>query len=82
MHQTKNIFVQQKKREIEALKRQLLEHNYAGGYGGSIDLLKVNNIIDGLLVEVLKLQTENETLAGEINKLLKEKETKPDENES
>ena len=82
-HQTKNVWVQQKKHEIEALKRQLLEHDYAGGYGGSIDLMKVNNIIDGAMIEILKLQTENEVLSAELNKLLTEgKEESKDTNES
>jgi hypothetical protein len=67
--QTNNIWFQSNKHKIEQLKRQLLEHDYAGGYGGSIDLMKVNNIIDGAIVEILKLQKENEVLAAELRKL-------------
>lgn len=74
MHQTNNVWVQSNKHEIEALKRQLLEHDYAGGYGGSIDLMKVNNIIDGALVEILKLQAENELLKKEVQKAAAKKE--------
>lgn len=43
---------------IEAIKRQLIEYNYAGSYGGSIDLMRVNNIIDGALIEITKLQNQ------------------------
>lgn len=68
MQQTNNAWVQQKKFEIEGIKRQLLEYNYAGSYGGAIDLMKVNNIIDGAVVEILKLQSENELLKQELNK--------------
>jgi hypothetical protein len=57
-----NIWFEANKREIEAIKRQLIEYNYAGSYGGSINLMKVNNIIDGLLIEVTKLDKENTDL--------------------
>jgi len=77
--QTNNVWFQQKKKDIEALKRQLLEHDYAGGYGGSIDLMKVNNIIDGAIIEIFKLQRENEVLSKELNKILKEKKGESEE---
>jgi len=51
-----------KKREIEAVKRQLLEYDYAGSYGGAINLMQVNNLLDGCVVEIVKLQQENELL--------------------
>ncbi len=57
-----NIWFETNKREIEAIKRQLIEYNYAGSYGGSINLMQVNNIIDGLLIEVTKLDKENTDL--------------------
>ena len=44
--------------------------------------MKVNNIIDGAMIEILKLQTENEVLSAELNKLLQEKEESKDVNES
>jgi len=67
--QTNNIWIQQNKDKLEALKRQLIEYNYQGSYGGAIDLMKVNNMIDGAIIEILKLQTENEVLAGEVRRL-------------
>lgn len=68
MRQINNIWLQQKKNNIEKIKRQLIEYNYAGSYGGAIDLMAVNNIIDGAMVEILKLQTENDLLKQELNK--------------
>jgi len=68
MRQINNAWVDQKKFEIEKLKRQLIEYDYAGSYGGAIDLMKVNNIIDGAIVEILKLQSENNLLREELKK--------------
>lgn len=68
----KNIWFETNKRQIEALKRQLLEHEYSGSYGGSINLMDVNNTIDGAIIEVLKLQKENDVLKEELRKLLKD----------
>jgi len=70
MQQTKNVWIQTKKHEIEAVKRQLIEYDYAGSYGGSIDLMKVNNLIDGSIIEILKLEKENEVLKQELNKFI------------
>ncbi len=60
-----------KKREIEGVKRQLLEYDYAGSYGGAINLMQVNNLIDGCVVEIVKLQQENEVLKAELKKFTK-----------
>jgi len=74
--QTNNVWFQQKKKEIEALKRQLIEYDYSGSYGGAINLMQINNVIDGAVVEIFKLQKQNEVLAQELNKLINvEKET-------
>ena len=73
MQQTNNVWIQTKKHEIEAIKRQLIEYDYAGSYGGSINLLQVNNMIDGCIIEILKLQLENEILKKEINKIIPKK---------
>ena len=53
-----NIWFETNKRKIEHIKRQLIEYNYAGNYGGAIPLMEVNNIIDGLLIEVTKMDKE------------------------
>jgi len=53
-----NIFFETHKRRIQQIKRQLIEYNYAGNYGGAIPLMEVNNIIDGLLIEVTKMDRE------------------------
>jgi len=66
MRQIKNEWLLIRRREIEAIKRQLLEYTYAGSYGGSIDLVKVNNIIDGAIIEITKLQEEVDRLKAEI----------------
>lgn len=64
-----NIFIQTNRKKIEAIKRQLIEYNYAGSYGGSINLMQVNNMIDGLLIEVSKLEEENIKLKQLVNQL-------------
>jgi len=68
----KNIWFESNKKNIEALKRQLLEYNYSGAYGGAINLMEVNNTIDGAILEVLKLQKENDVLKETLNKLKKD----------
>jgi len=68
----KNIWIQTNAKRIEKVKRQLIEYNYAGSYGGAINLMEVNNIIDGLLVELTKLQKQVEELKHEVKKLTKE----------
>jgi hypothetical protein len=68
-----NIWFETNKKRIEKIKRQLIEYNYAGSYGGSINLMEVNNIIDGLLSEVTKLEKEMNELKNKV-KSLKEKE--------
>jgi hypothetical protein len=64
-----NIWIQTNKRRIEAIKRQLIEYNYAGNYGGAIPLMEVNNIIDGMMIEITKLEKEKIELKNLINKL-------------
>lgn len=63
-----NTFIQINRKKIEFIKRQLIEYNYAGSYGGNINLMDVNNIIDGLLIEVTKLEKENIELKESIKK--------------
>lgn len=53
-----NIWFETNKRRIEKIKRQLIEYNYAGNYGGAIPLMEVNNIIDGMLIEITKMDKE------------------------
>lgn len=72
MRVIKNEWLLMRKREIEAIKRQLLEYAYAGSYGGAIDLAKVNNIIDGAIVEITKLQDQKEALHSENERLKNE----------
>ena len=62
MAKTKNVWIQTNAKVITETKRKLIEHNYAGGYGGSLNLMQINNIIDGALIEITKLQTEVENL--------------------
>ena len=49
-------------KRIEGIKRQLIEHAYAGSYGGAIDLTAVNNLLDGAVLEITKLQKRIEEL--------------------
>lgn len=75
MQKIKNEWLQMRTREIEAIKRQLLEYSYAGSYGGSIDLMRVNKIIDGAIIEITKLQNQVEKLNEEIKKYNASQET-------
>jgi hypothetical protein len=52
-------------RRIEGIKRQLIEHAYAGSYGGAIDLTAVNNLLDGAVIEITKLQKTIEEMNKE-----------------
>ncbi len=49
-------------KRIEAAQRQIIEHSYAGAYGGSIDLPAVNNLLGGAVLEITKLQKRVEEL--------------------
>jgi hypothetical protein len=69
-----NIWFETNKRRVEAIKRQLIEYNYAGSYGGAINLMEVNNIIDGLLIEITKLDKENTLLKNELKKANEQKQ--------
>ena len=52
-------------KKIEAVQRQLIEHSYAGAYGGAIDLAAVNNLLGGAVLEITKLQNKIEELKKE-----------------
>ena len=71
MKKTNNVWFQTNKGVIEFIKRQLLEHDYAGAYGGSINLMKVNNLFDSALIEIVKLQEENDNLKQALKKNVK-----------
>jgi hypothetical protein len=72
MGKINNIWVQTHHKEISAIKRQLIEYNYSGAYGGSLPLMKVNNLLDGALIEITKLQNENNLLKATIEALKNE----------
>ena len=65
MQKHTNEFMIVNARNIEAIKRQLLEHSYAGAYGGTIDLTAVNNMLDGCVLEITKLQKTIEEMTKE-----------------
>jgi hypothetical protein len=62
MQRHKNEWLIANAKKIEGVQRQLLEHAYAGSYGGSIDLTAVNNLLGGAVIEITKLQNEIEEL--------------------
>ena len=61
-----NIWMDTNKRRLDKIKRQLLEYNFAGSYGGAINLPEIISLIDGLTVEILKLQKENDELKKKV----------------
>lgn len=68
MHKHTNEWMIVNARKIEAIQRQLLEHSYAGAYGGAIDLTAVNNLLGGAVLEITKLQFKIEELTKELEK--------------
>jgi hypothetical protein len=53
-----NVWFETHKRRVEQIKRKLLEYSYSGSYGGSLNLMEINNVIDGMLIEITKLDKE------------------------
>ena len=74
MLQTKNPWIRMKTREIEALKRKLIEYDFSGSYGGAVNFMQIVNMINGCVTEILKLQLENENLKAELKKAIKKNE--------
>ena len=64
-----NMWIQSNARRVEKIKRQLVEYSYAGSYGGAINLMEINSMMDGMLIEITKLTEENEKLKNEIKRL-------------
>ena len=62
MQKHKNEWLIANARKIEAVQRQVVEHSYAGAYGGSIDLAAITNLMGGAVLEITKLQKEIEEL--------------------
>jgi hypothetical protein len=77
-----NIWFETNKKRIEKIKRQLIEYNYAGSYGGAINLMEVNNVIDGLLLELVKLDKENDNLKIALKQTNRKDTTESDKNEN
>lgn len=67
-----NMWLQANTKRVEKIKRQLIEYSYAGSYGGTINLMEVNSIIDGLLIEVTKLDKENRELKDMFKRMQQE----------
>lgn len=63
------MWIQSNARRVEKIKRQLVEYSYAGSYGGAINLMEINSMMDGMLIEITKLTEENEKLKNEIKRL-------------
>jgi hypothetical protein len=76
MENPKNIWFQSNKARIEKLKRELIEYSYAGSYGGSLDLVEIARIIDGALIEIVKLEKEINSKDTKIRELTKKENEK------
>lgn len=66
MQRHKNEWLIANVKRIEGVQRQLLEHSYAGSYGGAIDLTAVNNLLGGAILEITKLQNRIEELEEKV----------------
>lgn len=76
-----NIWFETNKRKIEKIKRQLIEYNYAGNYGGAIPLMEVNNIIDGMIIEIIKQEKEINSLKEALKQANSKEEVSEDAKE-
>jgi hypothetical protein len=65
----KNKWLKVNYRMVSDLRRQLVEHDMAGSYGGKISLKALVKIIDILIVEIEKLEEEKRNLINEISSL-------------
>jgi len=79
MENPRNIWFQSNKRKIEALKRQLIEYNYAGSYGGNLDLMQIIQTIDGAILEIVKMDKKLIELETELKQLKAAKDEKKKE---
>ena len=75
MENPNNAWFQANKRKIEVLKRQLLEYDYSGSYGGSINLMQIIQFLDGSILEIVKMDKLLAEKDREINTLKKEVES-------
>ena len=66
-----NVWFDANRRKIEAIKRKLVEYNFAGSYGGSLNLLEINSIMQGMIIEIEKLDRENNELKKKLESIQK-----------
>ncbi len=79
MEDVRNHWIDENRKELNQMKRALVEQSYAG-QEGPFNYMRIHNIIGGCLIEILKLQRElnnvkeeNTTLTKKVGKLSKVK---------
>ena len=63
-----NPWIQTNQRVIDTIKRTCLEHEMKGGYGGAVPLSHIIRLFDSAIIEINRLQKENNELKSEIKK--------------
>ncbi len=76
MEEVRNYWIDENRKEISQIKRNLVEQSYAGQVG-VFDYMRIHNIIGGCLIEIIKLQTEVNDLKKQTSKQEKKPEVKP-----
>ena len=73
-----NVWVDSNKFKLEAIKRHLIEDSYkTDSSPDALNPMYINNMLDGAIVEIIRLQKEVDSLKLEVNK--KQEEKKPEE---
>jgi len=66
-----NVWIQANVKFIEGVKRTCLEHDMKGGYGGTIPLQGIIKLFDSAIIEIRRLQRENDNLNNKNKDALK-----------
>jgi hypothetical protein len=72
MENIKNLWINANKHAITEIQKQLVSLSYSGEDVGGINVMKINNLIGNCLIEISRLQNENDLL----RKTLEKKEEK------
>lgn len=63
-----NQWIQTNQKILEVIKRTCLEHDMKGGYGGNVPLQHIIRLFDSVVIEINRLQKENDELKAKVKK--------------
>ena len=61
-----NVWVQTNQGVIDTIKRTCIEHDMKGGYGGAVPLQHIIRLFDSAIIEINRLQRENDELSSKV----------------